>query len=221
MLDITCITLSPHKSQGRGAKAHSSWLARTASPVPPCRASPAPGHVSRLATSRNPCRKPAVSRYISSHVFQTQSDDITHHLPKVPAMLLGPRIALSPERGELSTQGFGFCDWAVLAQAGACAVQWLWRWAAVAGLPLGLVHGRPPSGPLASRIAVAFPRPGPPEAQCFLMPLLSANRLLRATSVPGSLGADTQEGRNNGSWFQKPWFPGRGRSLTAVAFNRA
>lgn len=38
-------------------------------------------------------------------------------------MPLGPRMALSPGGGELVTQGFGFCDWAVLAQTGACAVQ--------------------------------------------------------------------------------------------------
>ncbi|POS79476.1 hypothetical protein DHEL01_v202128 [Diaporthe helianthi] len=43
---------------------------------------------------------------------------------------------------------------------------WEEMWAAVAGWPLGPVRGRPPSGPLASRIAVAFPRPGPHEAHC-------------------------------------------------------
>lgn len=51
--------------------------------------------------------------------------------------------SVTPKRGIVHPR-FWLTDWAVLAQTGACAVQWLWRWATVAGLPLGLVvHGRP------------------------------------------------------------------------------
>lgn len=78
------------------------------------------------------------------------------------------------KRGDVH-QGLVFATGRCWRKRGAfvlCAAQWLWRWAAVAGSPLGLgpgliVHGRPL---LASRIAVAFPRLGPPEAQCFWSP---------------------------------------------------
>ncbi|KAH8771890.1 hypothetical protein F5883DRAFT_46536 [Diaporthe sp. PMI_573] len=120
-------------------------------------------------------------------------------------MPFGPRIALCPGRGGLFTQGLVFATgrcWRervlVLCSSG------FGGWAAGAGLPLGLVvRGRPLLGPLASRIAVAFPRPGPHEAQCFLIPL-QRDRLLHVTFVL-ELVADG----NNGSWFQKPWSPKR------------
>lgn len=111
---------------------------------PARRASPAPGHVRDPGSLSILRRKPAVSGGIVSHASQSSPGRASRHLRQSWWCPLRGASLCHQEEGGCSPNVFGFCDWAVPAQTGARAVQWLWGWAAVAGLPLGLfVRGRP------------------------------------------------------------------------------
>lgn len=135
---------------------------------PAARASSAPDHVHQPGSLLILRRKLAVSRDIVSHAFQSQSDGVFHRFRQSWRCQPCRALLCHQEEGDCSPKVLVFCDWAVLGANGClcCAV------ALEVGRRCWLAPGpgcsRPtPSGPLASRIAVAFPRPGPPEAQCF------------------------------------------------------
>lgn len=141
------------------------------------RASPAPDHVHHLAClSKSVSQTRWLSPGASCRMHSRVNRSIYLTISESPgnATWVAHRF-VTRKRGILYPR---FWFFATGRSAGAngclcCAVQWLWRWAAVAGhwpAP-GPCSWPTPSGPLASRIAVAFPRPGPHEAQCFFLSL--------------------------------------------------